>query len=420
MFIIWIIFLIIIIVAFSMYKNNTDQEKEATNKISLSYSKALWTPTKIVSFAEPSELVEDLWSFLDNNENEQEAPWSTRYYNHIWKAIKPWIVKIYLQEVSLDNDEKNIEKDFDPKLYRIDENLNVKLLSADETKKYLNNSAKNLDNFWEIEEFSFITSGMRQSNSFELKTQDDKIYVKLLKFYDNRKFDFIREVDSEVMQKLRSIIEKHQLYKWNWFNKNNKKVLDANWFSLCVWFSSEKQIEASWYLYTPDWYNDFKNDIDQLAIEIIKKYYFPKEEIKSDNLISFSFFEKGATKDRDISYIFTPNSWKIWLNITKWENINANQEIYIVPENYLKEINLLIKKYNLLKWEKEKINFESSIRINASYESITDSKIPFYDIPSESLSIFIEADEQKEYNNFKKDVIKVVENAIKNWEIYNN
>lgn len=386
---------------------------KAKNEIIITYTKAQATPTKIVTLAKPSDLVEDLWIFTEKSPD-TITPWASWTYSHRWKALKPWIVAIYLQEVSLDYNEKDISKDYEANYYKIDEKLNI---------KHISNDNKNFDKLWKIESFSFSTNWKSRYDSLKIQIRHDnkKIFVNLDTFINNKDVSFISEIDKKDLEELKNILKRHSVDKWNGFDKNSKFVFDAKWFSLHIKFDSKAKIYASWYFYFPDWYNDFKKEFDLFVKEIIEKYSPAKwSEIKSDDIIKFSFFEKWKTKSEDIFYSLEINSSKLWLNTIKWENIYDNRQVYIVADDTIHKINSLIKKYKLVKWENEKTNENTSINIYALYNWIDEENAVFYDKPDETLYVNINENDQKDYPNFKKELLEILENSIKNWKEYIN
>ena len=78
-------------------------------------------------------------------------------------------------------------------------------------------------------------------------------------------------VDNSTINELTNILRKHNVEKWNGFNKFAKDVLDGDDFSLSIWMNYNKNIHASGYMMWPDGYRDFIGEIDEFFMNIYKK-----------------------------------------------------------------------------------------------------------------------------------------------------
>lgn len=77
----------------------------------------------------------DLTEHFDVNFTEKSKTGGNREYTHRWRALKPGIVTIWLEELNAGYDAENLTKEFAPKAcYIIDENLRV-TYSKEDTKK---------------------------------------------------------------------------------------------------------------------------------------------------------------------------------------------------------------------------------------------------------------------------------------------
>lgn len=105
------------------------------SEIRINYSKGIATPTEIYTHAEPANLVEDLGTFterIDPNSGNQCG--GRNDYSHRWRALKPGIVTVWLNELGIDEDTSKLTEEFEPYgCYIIDENLNV-TYSKEETE----------------------------------------------------------------------------------------------------------------------------------------------------------------------------------------------------------------------------------------------------------------------------------------------
>lgn len=100
-------------------------------EIRIYYSKGIATPTEIYTYVEPAGLVKDLGEFLEKRDpNYDKQTGGSNDYSHIWRAVKPGIVKVWLKELMNDYDAEKLRQEYNPYgCYEIDENLMVKRLN---------------------------------------------------------------------------------------------------------------------------------------------------------------------------------------------------------------------------------------------------------------------------------------------------
>lgn len=72
-------------------------------------------------------------------------------------------------------------------------------------------------------------------------------------------------------EKIKDILIKYNVNKWNGFKKVDKNVLDGDSFSLFVRMEDDSEIEASGYMKWPDNYRNVIGEYDSLFIEIYNK-----------------------------------------------------------------------------------------------------------------------------------------------------
>ena len=63
---------------------------------------------------------------------------------------------------------------------------------------------------------------------------------------------------------MQEIFNKYEVYKWNWFNKNNKDVLDGDSFSFNLSTIDNGDITAHGYMSWPKNYSEVKSELDNL------------------------------------------------------------------------------------------------------------------------------------------------------------
>jgi|BioPla2DNA2_1021312.scaffolds.fasta_scaffold06112_3 hypothetical protein len=104
-------------------------------EIRVTYSKGIATPTEIYTHAEPAELVEDLGVFVERLDPDRDKQTGGRNdYSHRWRALKPGLATVWLQELGMGYDPSKLTEEFEPYgCYIIDENLHVQY-SKEETE----------------------------------------------------------------------------------------------------------------------------------------------------------------------------------------------------------------------------------------------------------------------------------------------
>ncbi len=78
------------------------------------------------------------------------------------------------------------------------------------------------------------------------------------------------ETDLTVKEKIKKVLKKYHVEKWDNFNKIDKHALDGNSFKLNVTMEKES-LRASGYMKYPKNYKEFSDEIDAIFLEIYKK-----------------------------------------------------------------------------------------------------------------------------------------------------
>lgn len=76
------------------------------------------------------------------------------------------------------------------------------------------------------------------------------------------------EVDEKFKDKLKEVLVKYEVGKWDGYNKSDKDVLDGDSFSFGAWFKDNTSIHASGYMMWPDNYRNVRDEIDTIFMEI--------------------------------------------------------------------------------------------------------------------------------------------------------
>ena len=135
----------------------------------------------------------------------------------------------------------------------------------------------------DIKYFSmFYTKGYMMNADIRYNIEYDeekKEYFVSIKPHGVSEEDSVKIVEpKELREKIKNILMKYDVGKWNGFNKSNHGVLDGDSFSLYVRFSNEKTIDASGYMSWPENYRNVRDEMDELFMNIYNKEKGIKED----------------------------------------------------------------------------------------------------------------------------------------------
>ena len=119
-----------------------------------------------------------------------------------------------------------------------------------------------------IKNFEYhYTINNSSNNSVRYKVEcNDKCNITI----NDRKEKKEYEISKEYLKELEEILTKYSVYRWNRYNKVNKKVKDGKSFTLKVTLENNKTIKAHGYMSYPNNYKLVKEEIDLYFNNIIK------------------------------------------------------------------------------------------------------------------------------------------------------
>lgn len=125
----------------------------------------------------------------------------------------------------------------------------------------------------DIEYFSmFYTKGYMINSDIRYMveySEEEKKYFVYIKPYGISEEDSLKILEPDGFRnKIKEILIKYEVGKWNGFNKSDHGVLDGDSFSLYVRFPNDKEIDASGYMKWPENYRNVRDEIDTLFMEI--------------------------------------------------------------------------------------------------------------------------------------------------------
>ena len=125
------------------------------------------------------------------------------------------------------------------------------------------------------------------THNYNLVVEDRKAIFKLEDFEvipsDDPEWSTHREMvdtlDMTMVRELEQLCTKHEVYKFNGFDKDNPFVTDGEGFSLRIVYDNGKEIEARGMNRFPNGYREFEKDLEELFrpyCEQLKKKAFKK------------------------------------------------------------------------------------------------------------------------------------------------
>ena len=121
---------------------------------------------------------------------------------------------------------------------------------------------------------SYSNGYMMNSNiqyDFKYDEETNKYIVEIKPYLVDEDDKLVIEVDESFKDKLKEIIIKYELVKWDGFNESDKNVLDGDSFSFGAWFKDKTSIHASGYMMWPENYSNVRGELDSLFMNIYNK-----------------------------------------------------------------------------------------------------------------------------------------------------
>ena len=104
--------------------------------------------------------------------------------------------------------------------------------------------------------------------SFDYDEKEDKYVVSIKPYLVDDDDKLEKEVDKDFANKIKDIIVKYNVAKWNGFKKYDQNVLDGDGFSFSVRMKNNQRIEADGYMSWPENYGSVIGAFDDLFMNI--------------------------------------------------------------------------------------------------------------------------------------------------------
>ena len=111
---------------------------------------------------------------------------------------------------------------------------------------------------------------MNASYEYELELKDGKYIMSYKPDGISEEDKSIKEVNKDIVLEIEKILTKHDIYKWDGFDKVDKDVLDGNSFSLSYRKEDNETISASGYMMYPDGYREFRDEIHNYYVKLFE------------------------------------------------------------------------------------------------------------------------------------------------------
>ncbi len=105
-------------------------------------------------------------------------------------------------------------------------------------------------------------------NSYEVNAGEDGVEVRLRLEGASEEEAVVIRTDEAFLKRLEELLNEHRVDKWNGFDKNNKRVLDGDSFSLSIRMENGKELDARGYAVWPKNYKEVLEAVEKLFMEL--------------------------------------------------------------------------------------------------------------------------------------------------------
>ena len=180
-------------------------------------------------------------------------------------------------------------------------------------------------------EYRYIGSigGGSYTYTVERDSENRKTIFTLYEMERRGKENLVTEMESDFIDKLYSLYNKHKLHRWNGYYKSSHHILDGNGFSLYIKFANGHTISAHGSNSFPFGYRKFKEDLENLFSTPVEKLHEMdrvnkiKNGVKGELLNAMFSIVQYGTYGRNEYYI----------RVSKYDKKTCNIDINIKNKN---------------------------------------------------------------------------------------
>ncbi len=387
------------------------KQREPDNVIKINYSKGIATPTKMLIFAEPADLVEVLGPELISGNSNPLTTGGRENYAYRWKSLKPGLVRVYVQEVDISSSQvdKELPDNYAPSFYfLISEDLTVKQLSGEAFEKYTEEQVLSTGAY-PFSSFSFSRSSMNYSSTMHLdiRKKQNRYYMKVEGFDTYGILSRVLPVPDTLIAEISRLAAQHKVFRWHKFHKSDKQVRDGTQFNFYM-DGPVGSISASGYMVFPDGYREFMKDFEPFFERLL---HFCRQQPIADNwsgkLVHFQWAE-----DKRFFYEFAQNgTWSLLLKKTDQGLLK-----FEVDQTFFEELLQILKKFHVERWyDPAKLNTKKRDPVSISLSMVeieTEVSDLFYNDWNEAVSLSFSKEDIPDYPAFRAEVEALFQKTI--------
>ncbi|MBE5775498.1 MAG: hypothetical protein E7337_16500 [Clostridiales bacterium] len=135
-----------------------------------------------------------------------------------------------------------------------------------------------------LERFSFSHSGMSTGSIYTLTVlRTDGGWKMKADLFCSHEYEF--PMSQEDVRRLTQLIDSHELWKWNGYDRADRHVHDGEGFDLRIWFEDGQEISASGENSFPAGYRAAEDAVKTFFIEIMETNGIKKSILKGWNVL---------------------------------------------------------------------------------------------------------------------------------------
>lgn len=124
----------------------------------------------------------------------------------------------------------------------------------------------------EIKSFYYYYGGGEgPAYQYELQSEDGKVYF-TAKGLNGVIMNVQCEVDESVMTQLKEIVDTHNIYNWDGFNRKKHFIMDGSSFKLEITYENDEDINAYGHMKYPKGYREAQKALVDFLDDLVEEY----------------------------------------------------------------------------------------------------------------------------------------------------